>query len=404
MIKLKNMIHNNIYIKTPLQYNNRLSQKYNCEVYLKREDLQTVRSFKVRGAYNKILNATSHELQNGVVCASAGNHAQGVAHVCKQLNIKCDIYVPIITPLQKINKIKQYGNNNCNLIIIGDKFDDCLIHAKEYSDINNKLFIHPFDDNDVINGQGEILDEINQEINPDMVICTIGGGGLISGLLKKNKNSEIIGVEPSGAAAMYNSLKNGINTKLETLDTFVDGASVNKVGDLTFDICKKMLNNNITLIDNGELCHEIVQMYQIEGIIVEPAGILSICALSHIDKNKLKNKKTVCIISGGNNDILRYGEIVEKNLIYLGLRHYFIIELKQKPGQLKKYILEILGNYADIIRFEYVKKNNRYSGTVLVGIDVDNKNTINIIMQNMQSLDYKFTKIEENDLIYSLLL
>ena len=317
---------NNIIKKTPLQFNNRLSKKYNCNIFLKREDLQIIRSFKIRGAYNKINNLKKYEKERGIVCASAGNHAQGVAYVCNKLDINCNIYIPINSPIQKLKKIKYFSNNKCKINFYGNTFDECLEEAKKFTKKNNKTFVHPFDDIDVIKGQGKIYDEIIDK-NPDIITTCIGGGGLAAGLcLNNNNNIKIYGAEPINCASMRNSILNNKNLKLNTINNFVDGANVAKVGDLNFKICKNKLTD-VFEITNGEICEQIIEMYEYDGIILEPAGALSLASLKYIPN--LQNKNIICILSGGNNDPSRYQEIIEKYLVYKNLRHYFIIEFYQ---------------------------------------------------------------------------
>ena len=391
---------NNIVKKTPLEYCHRLSNKYGAKIFLKREDLQTTRSFKIRGVYNKIIK-NLNPISN-YVTASAGNHAQGVAYVCNKLNLKCNIFVPENTPLQKISRIKYFGNSNCNLIIEGKEFNECLNKSLDFCNDSNKQFIHPFDDMDVIQGQSMIVSEILNEITPHTVIAPIGGGGLISGLITKLSNCQVYGTEPNGAASMYESIKKNKIVTLDKLDTFVDGASVSRVGNLTFSITKNV--KKIFKISNDELCHEIINLYQNEGIIVEPAGALSICGLSQLDKQYVKNKTIVCIISGGNNDLMRYPEIIERSLRYKKLKHYFIIKFKQRPGELKKYIKEVLTSTSDITRFEYIKKNNKEAGSVLIGIELNEAEEINIIKKNMIYNNYDFIELTEDDLLYNYLI
>lgn len=398
---MKNIIKN-----TPLEYCYRLSNKYNCNIFLKREDLQTVRSFKIRGAYNKIIKNYNNTTE--FVTASAGNHAQGVAYTCSKLNLKCNIFIPENTPLQKISRIKYFGDNNCNLVIKGNDFNESLNLSHKYCDEKNGIFVHPYDDIDVIEGQGTIATEILNEIKPDIVMAGIGGGGLISGLItnwrisESSSDCDIYGVEPEGAASMYESIKNNKIIRLDKIDTFVDGASVREVGKLTFEIAKKA--KKIFKISNGELCNEMINLYQNEGIITEPAGALSICGLSQLDKNYIKDKNIVCIVSGGNNDLMRYPEIVENSLRYQKLKHYFIIKFKQIPGQLRNYVKEVLTCNSDITRFEYIKKNNRDSGSVLIGIELNKPEEIEIIKQNMLNHDFDFIELSDNDLLYNYLI
>jgi threonine dehydratase len=398
IIKASNRI--NKYInKTPLEFNNRLSLKYGANIFLKREDLQVTRSFKIRGSLNKILKETEHNKHiKHIVCASAGNHAQGVAFACNLLNLKSSIFVPIITPPQKIGRIKNYGNKDMELIKTGNDFDECLEKAIDFSNENDSLFIHPYDDIDIIHGQGTIAYEIEKEIKSDIIISCIGGGGLISGISSFNNNYKVLGAEPKGASSMFEALINKKPVSLNKLDNFVDGASVRKVGDKTFNLVKEHLDyNDIKIIDNNLLSHEMINLYQEDGIISEPAGCLGIAALNFLDLNEIRNKNIVCILSGGNNDIMRYQEILEKNLIYLGLKHYYIIQFSQKPKELKKFILNVLGDDDDITLFEYIKKTNKNYGNVLLGIETKNNN---LLEDKLIKSNFKFKKIDENELIY----
>jgi len=394
------------YLKNiPLQFSERLSQKYQANIFLKREDLQFTRSFKIRGSLYKILKEYKSNPELKVVCASAGNHAQGVAFACQLLNIQGDIFVPAVTPLQKINRIKFFGKENINLHIQGNILQESFQKSINFAQENNSTFIHPFDDMDVIQGQATIGYEISQELNPDLVISCIGGGGLISGLSQSldSNLTTIIGAEPQGAASMSQAIKKGKPIELENVDTFVDGASVQKIGESNFKICKQVLNrkDSIKLISNEHICHELINSYQDDGIILEPAGVLSICALDKIPHKMLQGKNVVCILSGGNNDITRYPEIMEKNLLYLNRKHYYIIEFPQKPKQLKKYILQVLGESDDITRFEYIKKTNTSFGKVLLGLETQENE---MVEEKMKLYNFKFEKIEPHDLIYSYLV
>jgi len=311
--------------KTPLEYNKRLSDKFNSKIYFKREDLQICRSFKIRGALNKIITLSDQHKQNGIVCASAGNHAQGVAFSSQELNISADIFLPNITPLQKINRIKYLMGDNTKLHIIGDTFNECLKEALYYTEEHNKTFIHPYNDEDVIIGQGTIgLELLNSDIIPDTIIGTVGGGGLMAGISlygdSNIHNVSYIGVETSSCPSMTRSIENGGPIEITPLDNFVDGASVSLVGDKTYDICSRLLNN-IYDVENGKICETMIELYQDDGIITEPAGAMSVCALDDIYKNQrelIVNQNVVCILSGGNNDITRYPEIVDKCLQYQG--------------------------------------------------------------------------------------
>jgi len=390
---------------TPLILSERLSSKYNANIYLKREDLQLTRSFKIRGSYNKISNLSKMDINRGLVCASAGNHAQGFAHICNKLDINGKIFLPKNTPAQKINRIKYFGKSNTKIKLIGNTVDESLDEAINYSDINNKTFIHPFNDEHIIYGQGTIGHEIYEKIKPDIILSCIGGGGLISGLSnylhENNLKCDLYGCEPDLASSMIEAIKYGQPTKLKNISTFVDGASVSIVGDIPFRLLKNNLVD-IFPIDEGEICNELLQIYQEDGIILEPAGALPICGINKI-KN-IENKTIVCILSGGNNDITRYPEIIEKNMVFLGLQHYYIIDFNQNPGQLKKFVNNILGPYDDITRFEYIKKTNKDYGNVLIGIQVSDKYNIDNIENNLIEYNFNYKKINQDDLIYSYLI
>jgi threonine dehydratase len=394
----------NIVKNTPLEYSNRLSKKYNCNLYLKREDQQIVRSFKIRGSYNKIYNNNNYDK---ITTASAGNHAQGVSYVSNILNKKCKIFLPTSTPRQKIDRIKFFGNDDLDVEILGDNVDESLEYSKEYSSKNNALFVHPFDDDDVIIGQSSIAHEIFQiQENIDYILVCVGGGGLVSGVCNYvklfEKNTKIICAEPENANSLQLSLKNNNITSLEYLDKFVDGAAVKTVGTKNFDIVKNNIND-IFSISKNEICYNLVDIYQNDGIVLEPAGILGICSLERI-KHEINGKNVVCILSGGNNDILRYNEILERSLIYKDLKHYFLIDFNQRPGQLKEFVNKILLNNIDITRFEYLKKTNKEMGSVLIGVELNNKVQYDQFMENLEKYKYIYKKIDESSLIYNYLI
>ncbi len=393
--------------KTPLQFSKRLSKLFSAHIYLKREDLQEVRSYKIRGAYNLMSSLSDDEKKKGVVCASAGNHAQGVAYSASALKIHATIFMPSITPLQKINRVKHFGGRWVKVELTGLTYDESCESAKKFCKEKNSIFVHPFNDVKVITGQGtvgkEIFDELGTKI--DYLICPIGGGGLISGtgtyLKAKVKGIKLIGVEPKGAAGMYESIKSGEVITLEKIDTFVDGAAVKTVGLNTFKIVSKLVDNIIP-IPEGKVCTTMIELYQNEGIVAEPAGALSVCALDEIPN--LKGKVVVCILSGGNNDILRYPEIMERSLIYQGLKHYFLVEFAQKPGQLKRFIDRALGPSDDIVRFEYIKKNSKEIGPALVAIELAKKEDLKSLISKMDELGIRYTSITANDPLYGYLI
>lgn len=397
-----------VAIATPLQFDAQLSEQYGCNVYLKREDLQPVRSYKLRGAYNKISSLTAEQQKQGIVCASAGNHAQGVAYACRNLKIKGVIFMPNTTPTQKVNQVKYFGKENVEVILTGDSFDDASKSAFEYCELHDSVFVHPFDDEKVIEGQGtvakEILDDADFEV--DYLVVPIGGGGLAAGAVSYFKDispkTKIIGAEPVGAPSMYESIKNNLNTTLDSIDTFVDGASVKRVGDKTFDICKDYLSE-IALVPEGRICTLILDLYNREGIVVEPAGALAIAAVSLLQEN-LKGKNVVCVVSGSNNDIMRMEEIKERSLLYEGLKHYFSIQFPQRPGALKKFVSDILGPADDITYFQFVKKNNKDRATAVVGLELLTAVDVERIKRSLTENNFSFDYLNENKALFTQLI
>ncbi|MGQ3679459.1 MULTISPECIES: threonine ammonia-lyase IlvA [Tenacibaculum] len=377
---------------TPLQENFNLSQQFNANIFLKREDLQQVRSYKIRGAYNKISSLTEDELVNGIVCASAGNHAQGVALACRKKEIYGTIYMPAPTPKQKVEQVKMFGGDFVDIQLIGDTFDDAYKAAKLLCDSLQKTFVHPFDDEKIIEGQAtvglEILEQSQQPI--DYVFVPVGGGGLASGLSSVFKllspKTKIIGVEPAGAPSMKKSLEENNNIKLDSIDKFVDGAAVQQVGELTYRICRENLSDMIT-VPEGKVCQTILEMYNKEAIVVEPAGALTISALDFY-QDELKDKNVVCVISGSNNDITRTAEIKERALLYGKLKHYFIIRFPQRAGALKEFVAEVLGENDDITFFEYSKKTNRENGPAVVGIELEKKEDLQPLIRRMKERSF----------------
>ncbi|MNX46705.1 L-threonine dehydratase biosynthetic IlvA [compost metagenome] len=393
---------------TPLTENLNLSDEFESTVLLKREDLQIVRSYKIRGAYNKISSLTEQEKKQGIVCASAGNHAQGVAYSCNLLKIRGKIYMPKTTPKQKVKQVQLFGKSFVEIVLTGDTFDDAYAKAVEDAKISNKTFIHPFDDVKVIAGQAtvglEILESFSSPI--DYVFVPIGGGGLAAGLSEVFKhlspNTKIIGVEPEGAPSMKTSIANGKNTALETIDKFVDGAAVKQVGNITFEICRENLDD-IILVPEGKVCTTILRLYNEEAMVVEPAGALTIAALDFY-KEEIKGKTVVCIVSGSNNDIERTAEIKERSLLYEGLMHYFMIQFPQRPGSLKEFVNEILGPEDDITYFQFTKKNSREVGPAVVGLELKNKNDILAIKTKMISKGFEFKYLNEKQDLFTQLI
>lgn len=373
---------------TPLSKNERYSNQFECNVLFKREDLQQVRSYKIRGAYNKMSSLNEVEIENGIVCASAGNHAQGVALSCKLLKIKGTIYMPAPTPSQKIEQVKMFGENFIEVVLVGDTFDDAYEAAMLESERLNKTFIHPFNDEKVIEGQAtvglEILKQAKQPI--DYIFIPVGGGGLASGLSTVvnhlSPNTKIIGVEPEGAPSMSMSIKKDKVVELKNIENFVDGAAVKKVGDKTFEICKQNLDAVIT-VPEGKICQTILELYNKDAIVVEPAGALSISALDQYAQ-EIKGKNVVCLISGSNNDITRTPEIKERALLHANLKHYFIIKFPQRAGALREFVVEILGPNDDITHFEYTKKVNRENDVAVVGLELKSPNDLQPLITKMK--------------------
>jgi threonine dehydratase len=393
---------------TPLTENLNLSDEFETTILLKREDLQIVRSYKIRGAYNKMSSLTEQEKKQGIVCASAGNHAQGVAYSCNLLKIMGKIYMPKTTPKQKVKQVQLFGKSYAEIVLTGDTFDDAYAKAVADATQSNKAFIHPFDDVKVIAGQGTVGLEILESFkNPiDYVFIPIGGGGLAAGLSEVFKylspNTKIIGVEPQGAPSMKTAIANGKNTPLETIDKFVDGAAVKQVGDITFEICSKNLDD-IILVPEGKVCTTILRLYNEEAMVVEPAGALTIAALDFY-KEQIKGKNVVCIVSGSNNDIERTAEIKERSLLHEGLMHYFMIQFPQRPGSLKEFVNDILGPDDDITYFQFTKKNSREVGPAVVGLELKNKNDILSIKSQMTKKGFEFKYLNEKQDLFTHLI
>ncbi|MGX7124453.1 threonine ammonia-lyase IlvA [Enterococcus viikkiensis] len=403
---LKNAVNH-----TPLQYDRHLSEKYQATVLLKREDLQKVRSFKLRGAYYAIKKLPESELKKGVVCASAGNHAQGIAYTCHELQAKAAIFMPTTTPQQKVSQVKFFGGEFADIHLVGDTFDASATAARAFCKEKNMTFIDPFNDKNIIAGQGTLALEMmadaeSEGYKPDYVITAIGGGGLISGVSAYVKSTspftKVIGVEPKGAASMQAALEEDQPVKLAEIDKFVDGAAVQQVGDITYAHSKKYVDD-LKLVDEGLICSTILDLYGKQAIVVEPAGALSVAALE-LMKDQLKGKTVVCVISGGNNDINRMAEIEERSLIYEGLKHYFVVNFPQRPGALKEFVSDILGEGDDITRFEYTKKGNRGTGPVVIGVLLEKPETLPELLNRLKEFDSTYIELSQNKTLYNLLV
>lgn len=397
----------NIVRATPLQYHQKLSERFRAKIWLKREDLQIVRSYKIRGAYNLISSLSDFEKKSGVVCASAGNHAQGVAWSCRALGIYGVIFMPAITPKQKINQVRFFGGDQIEIVLIGDTFDECNAEARLYAVEKALTFVPPFDHERIIEGQGTVGKEILDELpHVDYLFLPVGGGGLSSGIGHYFKtfspSTKMIGVEPQGAPSMTEALRAGHPVELEKIQSFIDGASVKKVGALNFEICKETISEMV-LVPEGKVCGTILQLYNEDAIVAEPAGALAISALD-LYEGSLEGKNVVCVLSGGNNDIDRMQEIKERSLLYEGLKHYFIVRFAQRPGALKEFVNDILGPEDDIVRFEFIQKNNKESGPALIGIELKSKADYRSLMARMQEHRLNFTEINQNENLFEYLV
>lgn len=393
---------------TPIKKNPNLSEKYEADVFLKREDLQMVRSYKIRGAYNKIRSISPDVLKYGIVCASAGNHAQGVAFSCNKLNIMGSIYMPTTTPRQKIDQVRMFGKGNIDIVLTGDTFDAANAAAIEYARKTGKTFIPPFDDQKIIEGQGTIGLEITQQLQQplDYIFIPIGGGGLASGvgafIRQVWPETKIIGVEPAGAPCMKTAIERGEVVELEHIDKFVDGAAVKKAGQYTYDICKDILDD-IVLVPEGAVCTSIIDMYNKSAIVVEPAGALSVAALRFY-ADKIKGKRVGCIVSGSNNDITRTEEIREKSMLYEGLKHYFIITFPQRSGAILSFIRDVIGPTDDLVHIQYIKKTNKEEGPALIGIEVASKEDYQALINRMKANNIAYEYINENNKLFEILI
>ena len=393
---------------TPLIHNRTLSERFGAEVMLKREDLQVVRSYKIRGAYNKIRSLSEEQTKRGIVCASAGNHAQGVAFSCNKLGIQGKIFMPVTTPKQKINQVKMFGGEFVEVVLAGDTFDQATAAAMQACEMEGKTFIPPFNDEKIIEGQGTVGLETLQQSRAaiDYIFVPIGGGGLASGvgsvIRQMSPQTKIIGVEPAGAAGMKLSFERGEVTTLDHIEKFVDGAAVQRVGDLTYDVCREVLDD-IVVVPEGKVCTTILELYNFDAIVVEPAGALSISALDYY-RDQIKGKNVVCVVSGSNNDIVRMEDIKERSLLYEGLKHYFVVSFPQRAGALQNFVTNVLGPNDDITYFEYKKKTNREKGPVLIGIELQNPDDFAGLTERMQanSIDYQY--LNDNPTLFEFLI
>ncbi|MQS52574.1 threonine ammonia-lyase IlvA [Companilactobacillus mishanensis] len=396
---------------TPLQHSEYLSQKYNCQVYLKREDLQAVRSFKIRGAYYAISQTPEDARKRGVVCASAGNHAQGVAWTSANMDIPSTIFMPTTTPQQKVDQVKFFGGKNATIKLTGDTFDEANAAANEFCEENNQTFIAPFNDLHTMAGQGTLAVEIfndaeEKNLDVDYLFAAVGGGGLISGVSTHTKSvspdTTVVGVEPSGASSMAKAFSLGHPVNLEKVDTFVDGAAVRKVGQLTYNTCQAYVDR-LVQVPEGLDSKTILDVYSKMALVAEPAGALSIAALE-VYKDQLAGKTVVCVVSGGNNDINRMQEIEEKSLTYQGLQHYFLVSFAQRAGALREFVNVVLNPDDDITKFEYTKKVNSSEGPVLVGVRLGDAGNLNSLLERLRDFDPDYINLQDNQALYRMMV
>jgi threonine dehydratase len=393
---------------SPLQYSERLSESTGADVYLKREDQLSVRSYKLRGAYNLLMQLSDAELRAGVVCASAGNHAQGFALACRSMGVHGRVYVPAKTPKQKRDRIRYHGGDFIELIVGGLTYDLAAAAALEDVARTGATFVPPYDDPRTMAGQGTIAVEILEQLEtePDLVIVPVGGGGCIAGittyLAERTANTSVLGIEPAGAAAMIAALAAGGPVTLQNIDQFVDGAAVSRAGALTYRALAAAGDMvSVIPVDEGAVCTAMLDLYQNEGIIAEPAGALSVAGL--MENEVSAGSTVVCLISGGNNDVSRYGEVLERSLVHLGLKHYFLVDFPQEPGALRRFLDEVLGPNDDITLFEYVKRNNRETGAALVGIELGSAAGLDGLRERMNASGLHVEALEPGSPAYRYL-
>lgn len=394
--------------KTPLQKSERLSSEVGRPVYLKREDLQICRSFKVRGAYVRMAAMDEDERKAGVVCASAGNHAQGVAYACAHLGIQGTIFLPASTPRQKRKRIATIGGKWVDPVIVAGDFDEANRVAAKAAKEGGKVYVHPYDDPYTIAGQGSIAVDLDSQLpdDTDMVLIPVGGGGLIAGMatwLKAHRPGiRIVGVESAGAASMKAALEAGNPVSLDRVDSFVDGTAVGRAGDLTYQIVRELVDD-IVVVPEGAVCTEMLDLYHSEGVIAEPAGALASAAARNF-LPQIPNGSVVCLVSGGNNDLSRYAEVTERSGRYEGLRHYFLVTFNQEPGALRSFLNDVLSEGEDIIYFQYTKKNNRDTGPALVGIELPDPSDIKGLRKRMAASPLQVQEIDPSSQIFKILV
>jgi len=395
-------------VRTPLQHNDRLSERYGADIHVKREDLQAVRSYKIRGAYNFIAGMDQTQAKNGVVCASAGNHAQGVAWSCRHLGVRGTVFLPRRTPRQKVDRIRTIGGTAVDVRFSGTNFDDASAAAAEHARSTGATIVSAFDHPATVSGQGtvalEILDQLGRP--PDVMLVPVGGGGLIAGIAAcldgLGAPTRLVGVQPAGAPSMVRSLAAGHPVSIDVQDDFVDGASVRTPGAIPVAVVSELVSD-ILCVPEGHVCTALLELYQDDGIVAEPAGALSVAALDDV-ADRIVGKTAVCILSGGNNDVSRYDEIIERSLVHRGLKHYFIVELPQQPGSLRRFLDECLGPHDDITLFDALQRTRREYGAALVGIELADKDDLVPLMERMASSGLQIERLTPGSPAYRYLI
>jgi len=396
-----------VALRTPLHISHRLSALAAATVWLKREDLQPVRSYKIRGAYNLIAQLSPAQRAAGVICASAGNHGQGVALACARLGVQATIFVPSTTPRQKRERMLAIGGANVELVVRGETYDDSSRFGREAAERTGKVMVPAFDDARTIAGQGTVARELLEQLGraPDVVLVPVGGGGMVAGMVTwlaaHSPETRVLGVEPAGAACMHAALLAGEPVDLGSIDTFVDGAAVRKVGDLPYAIAAYH-DLQLLTVPEGRVCSEMLELYQIDGIIAEPAGALASSAIGAWTPEP--DATVVAILSGGNNDVSRYAEIIERSLIFEGRKHYFLVDFPQEPGALRRFLDEVLGPSDDITYFEYVKRSNRDLGPALVGIEIGSPDDYPGLRERMRRSNISVEEIDPRSSMFRFLI
>ncbi len=397
-----------VVTRTPLEPSARLSSRVDAQVWVKREDLQTVRSYKIRGAYNFIVQLDEATRALGVVCASAGNHAQGVAYACRRLGANGRVYVPGTTPRQKRERIATLGGAHIEVIVVGETYEDAFAAANEDAQRTGATLVPAFDDIRTVAGQGTVASEVIEQLGfvPDVVVVPVGGGGLLAGvgswLRERHPDVRVVGVEPAGAACMAAALAAGHPVRLPELDSFVDGAAVREAGAVTYPLIRDS-GAELTAVPEGAICTEMLAMYQSDGIIAEPAGALAAASLGSVVQVE-PGQTVVVVVSGGNNDVSRYGEILERSLMHEGLKHYFLVGFPQEPGALRRFLEQVLGPEDDITRFEYVKRTNRELGPALVGVEIARPSDLPGLLARMAASPLQVERIEPGSPLFHFLL